>query len=299
MRLAGFTDEAAVDIRKQIAAVKELGWSAVELRLVNGKNFHELHEEELYELRDLLKGEGVEICALGSTIANWGQSIHTPFEETKNVLQRTISSMRQLEIEFVRIMSFAVELDKQGKALEDQHEQERFRRLRYICDCFLDAGMIPVHENCHTYGGMSWEHSLRLIDKVPGLKLVYDTGNPPLTPDFRKKFPYTMQDSWDFYQQIKEHIVHIHIKDSIYDKVNGQEIYTYPGEGEGEVLRIVTDLISRGYDGTFSIEPHMAVVFHDDAVQSDDQIRYDNFISYGKSFELLLLEAIHKVDQSI
>ena len=79
MRLAGFTDEAAVDIRKQIAAVKELGWNAIELRAVNGKNFHELTPGEVSEVQDLLKREGIEICALGSTIANWGQSIHAPF----------------------------------------------------------------------------------------------------------------------------------------------------------------------------------------------------------------------------
>ena len=298
MRLAGFTDEAAVDMRKQIAAVKELGWKAIELRLVNGKNFHELDEAELNELNKLLKDECIEICALGSTIANWGQSIQTPFEETKKVLQRTISSMGQLGVEYVRIMSFAVELDNQGRALEDQHEQERFSRLKYICNSFLEAGVIPIHENCHTYGGMSWEHSLRLIDEVPGLKLVYDTGNPPLTPDFRKQYPYPMQNSWDFYQHVKEHIAHVHIKDSINDKINGQEIYTYPGEGEGDVLRIVTDLISGGYDSTFSIEPHMAVVFHNDAVQSNAQIRYDNFITYGKKFELLLKKAHILAEQS-
>lgn len=291
MRLAGFTDEAAVDIRKQIEAVKELGWNAIELRAVNGKNFHELDNREIAEVQDLLKSENIEICALGSTIANWGQSIHAPFEDTRKVLKKTIHSMQQMNIGFVRIMSYAIEVDGQGKALDDQHEQERFNRLKYICSSFLDAGMVPVHENCHTYGGMSWEHSLRLIDEVPGLKLVYDTGNPPLTPDFRKQFPYVMQNPWEFYQQVKEHIVHVHIKDAVYDKVNGQEVYTYPGEGEGEVLRIVTDLLSNGYDSTFSIEPHMAVVFHNDAVQSDDQIRYDNFISYGRKFEQLLQKA--------
>ena len=63
-----------------------------------------------------------------------------------------------------------------------------YKRLRDICDKFLENGLVPVHENCHTYGGMSFEHTLRLLDEVPGLKLVYDTGNPPLTPDFRRPF---------------------------------------------------------------------------------------------------------------
>jgi len=48
---------------------------------------------------------------------------------------------------------------------------------------FLDAGLQPVHENCMNYGGMSWQHALELLDKCPGLKWVFDTGNPIFNPD--------------------------------------------------------------------------------------------------------------------
>ena len=49
-------------------------------------------------------------------------------------------------------------------------EAERFRRMREVTKMFADVGLQAVHENCMNYGGLSWQHALRLLDNVPGLK---------------------------------------------------------------------------------------------------------------------------------
>ena len=54
--------------------------------------------------------------------------------------------------------------------------------------------------------------------------------------------------------------------------------------------RIVSDLLARGYDGGFSMEPHLAVVFHDESVQNEADVRYANYVEYGRRF-MTLLEA--------
>jgi len=64
----------------------------------------------------------------------------------------------------------------------------------------------------------------------------------------------------------------------------GKEVFTFPGEGNGCVKKIVKDLLDNGYNGGFSIEPHMAVVFHDESVKSEADIQYNNYIEYGKRF---------------
>jgi sugar phosphate isomerase/epimerase len=202
--------------------------------------------------------------------------------------------MKTLEIPRIRIMSDKVYADSEGRAL-DQRDAERFDKLGQICNRFLDAGLTPVHENCHTYGGMSLEHCQRLLDEVPGLKLVFDTGNPPLTNDFSQPFPYPKQSSWAFYEQFRKHIVHVHIKDAFYEKASGNEIYTFPGEGQGDVIKIVQALKASGYDGAFSIEPHMAVVFHDASVQSDADSRLRNYLEYGQRFMKILDGAGYRV----
>jgi sugar phosphate isomerase/epimerase len=135
---------------------------------------------------------------------------------------------------------------------------------------------------------MSISHSLRLLENVPGLKLVFDTGSPPLTPDFSKPYPYPMQDSWEFYRAVKEHIAYVCIKDARRDPDTGTEVYTYPGEGDGHILKIVEDLFRSGYEGGFSIEPRMTAVSHDPSVRPAGDARFENYVEYGRRFMKIL-----------
>ena len=67
---------------------------------------------------------------------------------------------------------------------------EVFKRVKEVTQRFLDAGITPLHENCMNYGGMSWKHALELLDKVPGLKWVFDTANPVFNFDRSKCKPW-------------------------------------------------------------------------------------------------------------
>jgi sugar phosphate isomerase/epimerase len=169
-------------------------------------------------------------------------------------------------------------------------EQERFRRLRELVRMFHDAGLQPVHENCMNYGGMGYPFTLRLVENVPGLKLVFDTGNPVFSDDRTKPAPYPRQDGWEFYSRVKEHIAYVHIKDGVWDGASQQMHYAFPGEGDGQVRRVVQDLVDCGYDGGFSMEPHMKVVPHEPSQASEASARFDLCVEYGRRFMRLLAE---------
>ena len=198
--------------------------------------------------------------------------------------------MKRLGTKLIRIMSFARLDDREPN---DQMEEERFRRLRILVKMFLDNGIQPVHENCMNYGGMGWPFTLKLLENVPGLKLVFDTGNPVFTLDKSKPKPYPQESSWEFYEHVRDHIVYVHIKDGTYDVATKKTTYTWPGEGDGDVKKIVADLIKHGYDGGFSMEPHMQLVFHDSAVTAQAQAMYDNYVEYGRRF-MKIVEACKK-----
>jgi sugar phosphate isomerase/epimerase len=285
--LSGFTDEAADGIEGQIKVLKTLGWKYFEARSISGVNIHEIDEAAFEKVCAALGEAGVKINCFGSTIANWGTPVDSDFQATMASVKRAIARMRRLNVPLVRIMSYAVLCDDKKRPLADQKEEKRFDQLRIICSAFLDAGITPVHENCFNYGGMSWEHTLIMLNAVPGLKLVYDTGNPGLTPDFRKPYPFPNQDSWEAWENLKAHVVHIHIKDGRRDAQSGEETYFFPGEGDCEVKKILADAVSMGYSGSFTIEPHMASVFHDASVQSSPESRFNNFVEYGKRTEEL------------
>jgi sugar phosphate isomerase/epimerase len=291
MILTGIADEAGALIDTQIKATKELGWKHIEARSVEVEGFpkanlHDIDEAAFEIVEQKLAESRVEIYAFGSTIANWGKKVDDPFDLAD--VERAIPRMQRLGTKFVRIMSYAV---REGN---DQMEAERFRRINEITKRFLDAGLTPVHENCMNYGGMSWQHGLKLLENVPGLKWVFDTANPVFNADRSKPDPQPKQDPWEFWTNIKEHVVHIHIKDAVWRPEKNDADYTLPGDGDAAVKRILKDAFDGGYDAGISIEPHMAVVFHDDSKTASDEEVYDSYIRYGRR----MMEVIDEVKAS-
>ncbi len=287
MYLTGFADEAAADIDGQIRATKELGWEFIESRNIDGINIHDINDEQFDTVYGKLQDAGVGVNCFGSAIGNWGKRIDQPFDSSLDEAKRAIPRMQRLGTKLIRIMSFAVLPDR---GPDDQMEDERFRRMRELYKMFTAAGIEPVHENCMNYGGMGWQYTLRLVENVPGLRLVFDIGNPVFEDDRSKPEPQPKQDSWEFYSNVKGHIAYIHVKDGCFRTSTYESIFTFPGEGDAQVRRVIGDLISNGYDGGISIEPHLAVVLHDSSVASEAEVRYQQYVEYGRRVQRMVEE---------
>ena len=287
MIFCGISDEAGNQLATQVRATRELGWRHIEMRnvVVPGfakGNLHDIPEAAFEQVAGTLADAGIAVHCLASTIGNWAKRIEDPFEVTLAEVERAIPRMQRLGTRLVRVMSYKVREDA------DQMEAERFRRMREVTARFLDAGIQPVHENCMNYGGMSWEHALRLLDHVPGLKWVFDTANPLFNVDRSKPEPRPRQDPWEFWTHVRDASVHIHVKDARWNGARNDADYHFPGEGDGAVERILRDAFARGYDAGISIEPHMVAVFHDaGSVAQDDALRL-NFVDYGRRLEALV-----------
>ena len=305
MKLTGFADEAAPDLATQIKATQELGWQYISARGIDGKNMHDLSDSEFDTARGQLEDAGIRIAEFGSLIGSWSKNIKSDFALTLDEVDRAIPRMQQLGTNIVRVMSYA-----QQPWGENQYEQERFRRLRAITARFSQAGITTAHENCMNWGGFSSSHTLRLIEEVPGLKLIFDTGNPVFQRDRSIPEPQrtsiasassaaaegsqgkpteSWQDAWQFYQAVREHIIHIHIKDCrnpINDDVEPE--YVFPGQGQAYIPAIIDDLKKSDYQGFIAIEPHVATVFHAKADDVDWAQCYQSYIDYGKAMEKII-----------
>jgi len=299
MYLAGITDEAGSAIETQIAVTKALGWKNIELRKVKvGESpdavIHDLSDADFDRVVEQLEAAALSVCCFSSAIANWGKSVTEPFEPSWEEAQRSIPRMKRLGTRFVRIMSFKVLRDADGHPLpvEQQQFEERARRLRELVALFADHGLQAVHENCMNYGGMGWPMTLQLLEAVPGLKLVFDTGNPVFAQDFSKPEPRPMQDALEFYQKVKSEVVYVHIKDGVWNPETKKTAFCFPGEGEGKVAETLRALFDDGFDGGISIEPHMAKVFHDTAANEEDAAAkcFEVFVEYGRRLENLIEE---------
>jgi sugar phosphate isomerase/epimerase len=286
---SGIADEAGVSIDTQIRATRELGWRHIEGRLVEVPgfpkgNYHDVPDAAFAVVAEKLQAAGVRINCFGSAIMNWAKTVETPFEVTLAEVRRAIPRMQRLGTKFIRVMSFKPAADA------DAIPPVVFERVRIVTKMFLDAGLQPVHENCMNHGGMSPKHALELLEKVPGLKWVFDTANPIFNPDRSQPKPWRKQDPWQFWLAVRHATVHIHVKDATWNPAKNDADYNWPGEGKGRVRDILADALARGYDAGISIEPHMAVVFHDASVSASADAQYNSYVEYGRRLEKLVTE---------
>ncbi len=298
MFLTGFADEAGRDFDVQIKATLELGWKHIECRSIGSKKLWTLTDEEFEEVCGKLDDAGISINCYGSSIANWCKDPRKPesFEKSKRELITALPRMEKLGIKMLRGMSFAFVKDD----VPDSPELEKkiFAMVNELVKICEDNGIIYGHENCMNYGGLSYKHTLKLLDNVKSenFKLIFDTGNPCFNYRVIGEPPYPIQSSWEFYRNVREFITYVHIKDAIaipqddWTKGPLETRYTWPGEGCGDVRAIVKDLLKRGYDGGFSIEPHVAEVFHNPSASSEANaaISYSSYVEYGRRMEQLL-----------
>ena len=299
MFYTGFADEAAPDIVGQIRATKELGWSNIESRNIDGVNIHDLPMDQFEVVEGKLRDADININCFGSAVANWSKDVTTT-EGVKNSideLERAIVRMHRLGTKNLRGMSYKVMKDLSPH--DQEIEKLVITNLKMLIERCEDADITYLHENCMNFGGQSHEHTLKLVEGIdsPNFKLIFDTGNPPFTDLRLGSKPYSKQSSWEFYKNIKDHIAYVHIKDASFeadtDGVFPKAKFTFPGEGDGDVRKIVKDLLSRGFEGPFSMEPHLSVVFHEtegdqDALKAKKQ--YSNYVEYGQRFMKLVAE---------
>ena len=278
MFFSGIADEAGQDIATQIRAQGELGWVHIELRMVEGENVTALGDDAFDRVFDAVTEAELQVSCFGSSIANWARPITCDVQIDREDLARAIPRMQRFKCPFVRVMSYPNHPD--DPLPERDWRRESIKRLKYLASMAEDAGITLVHENCSGWGGMSAENSLILLGEVdsPALKVVFDTGNPVTYG----------QNAWDYYQSVYDDIVYVHIKDA--KKVDGEDVYTFCGEGEGYVREIVRDLLAKDYAGGLSIEPHLAAVIHTGQSTGDAAELYKSYTEYGRRLMAIVEE---------
>lgn len=288
MNLTGIGDEAGAALETQIAAHRALGWQQIELRAVQiqgfaGGNVHDIAEDAFEQAVRLLNNHQMQVVCFASTVANATRNLNDANEDSIEAAKRAARRMERLGTSLVRIMSYGVDVN-------DLHEAKRFQKLHEICEIFSDSGITVAHENCCNYGGLGWNYSLRLLENVPGLKLLFDTGNPPRDRDYSPTASRSAarQSSWGFYSQVKEHIAHVHIKDGVWNEQEQRFQYMWPGEGQGDVAQVLSDLHARGYQGAVSIEPHIMGHFHNGTMEGGGTSQMDAYIEYGRRLQSIM-----------
>ena len=279
MFITGLADEAAPDIEGQIAVHRELGWRHLEIRCVDGVNLCMADDALFEKTAQAVEAAGFEVPCLGASVANWSRPITGDFQPDLDELKRAIPRMHRLAARFIRVMSWP----KGDAGSDDDWRDEAVRRMKELARIAEDGGVVLVHENCSGWGGQGPEQTLTLLERVdsPAFKLVWDTGNPIGHG----------QDAFAYYQAVRDHVVHVHIKDyKPSEEAQKKHVACFPGEGLGAVRQTLADLLGRGYGGGFTIEPHMAGQIHLGEDASRGEAARELYIEYGRRLEAILEE---------
>lgn len=272
-RLAAIGDEAAPDLSGQIAVVRRLRWSAVELRSVDGTAVADLRPDATRALADRLRQEGIGVVCLASRIGNWARPVTRSFDDDLAELEALTAQCAVLRCRYVRIMSYP----NDGLA-EPDWASRVIGRIARLTARAERAGITLLHENCAGWAADSGDRMVRLLTEVdsPALRLLFDTGNG--VPHGYAALPLL--------ERVLPYVAHVHVKDAV--RTAGTTTYTLPGDGCAQVADCLRLLLESGYTGALSLEPHLAARPHEGLGAGDGAAAL--FVRAGQRLEQLLAE---------
>ncbi|RSM57241.1 sugar phosphate isomerase/epimerase [Amycolatopsis sp. WAC 01376] len=245
--LAGITDEAAADVGGQLSVLDALGWKAIELRSVDNDAIADLSDDRFDAVATTLSDQGVRVVCLASRIGGWARPIGTDFRHDLAELDVLAGRAKAVGTRYLRIMSYP------NDGLSDHRWRAQvIARITVLAERAEKHGVTLLHENCSGWAGTRSERMLELLDEVasPALKLLFDTGNGVAHG----------YDGFDLLADIAVHVEHVHIKDA------DERGFTLPGQGAARVADCVKLLRANGYQGAWSLEPHLAIKPHEQGV---------------------------------
>ena len=243
--LSGFADEIDPDLATQCAVLNDLGITHVEFRSAWDTNVLDLTDEQLDEAATILARHGLAVSSIGSPLGKI--NIADDFDAHLARAERALVVARRLGAPFIRIFSFFLRPDQPP----ERHRDEVLRRMGALAALAEPTGIVLLHENEKDIYGDVPERVLDIVESVgsPALRLAWDPANyvqvgvTPFTDGYAALRPYT---------------VYVQIKDALL--ATGDVVPA--GEGDGQVRETVRALAADGFDGFFSMEPHLALAGH-------------------------------------
>jgi L-ribulose-5-phosphate 3-epimerase len=272
-RMSGISDEAGASFSRQVDVFRSLGWQHVELRTVGGVHVADLDDEVFSSIAMRLVQNGLRVGALCSRIGSWCRPVSCPFDLDVREIDVLIQRCLETECRLIRVMSYP----NDGLA-PGEWRDEVFRRMEQLILRAEEHGIVLLHENCSGWASQGLGEALELFEtfRSPNLRCLFDFGNSISHRDY----------SLQWLERLLPWVDHVHVKDGVVEG-EGQISFVEPGRGASQLSEGLCMLLSNGYNGLLSIEPHLLHQPHRKQT-SDDTALAEAFVSYGRRFEMLL-----------
>ncbi len=246
IRLSAFADEISPDLQEQLAVLSGEQIHFLDLRGVQGINVLDLTDQQVAAIREMLDEQHTGVAAIGSPIGK--VAIDAPFDEHLARFERALALARTLGTSFVRIFSFYPPTRAGGRGDPADWRDEVLQRLRELTERAKAANVTLLHENEKGIYGDTIPRCVDLLESIndPHFQAVFDPANFIQC----QQTPYP-----DAYEALRPWLRYVHVKDA---RADGGVVAA--GEGLARWPELLRCLRADGYDGFFSLEPHLAAV---------------------------------------
>ena len=238
--LSGFIDEISDDFSLQCKTAAGLGLRYVEVRSAWGINILDLDDSQLATVRETLDGYGLKVSSIGSPIGKI--TIDDEFPPHLERMQHAVEVAKTLEAPYIRLFSFFI---PEGTD-PDSRRDEVLTRMGALAEAAAESDVILTHENEKDIYGDIPRRCLDIVTSVssPKLQLAWDPAN---------FVQVGVRPFSEGYAMLRPHVGTIQIKDALLS----DRTVVVAGAGDGEVLETVRALRADGFDGFFTLEPHL------------------------------------------
>lgn len=238
--ISAFADEISMDLKTQMAVLKDHNISYIEMRGVNGKTITDYSLNEAKEIKKQLDDNGFRLSSIGSPIGKI--SITDAFAPHKDLFMHTLELASLLESKYIRMFSFYIPKDESP----DKYRDEVLERWFTFAELAKGSGITLLHENEKGIYGEDAIHCLDLLQSIncEYVKAVFDPANF-IQADV-ETYPHA-------FSLLEKYIVYMHIKDAVYADHHVEPA----GYGDGRIKDILSALHKKGFDGFLSLEPHL------------------------------------------
>ena len=240
-RVSAFADEIGDELDEQLEVLAANDVGNIELRGVWGKGVLELSAAEVRRVKAAASQAGVGFSAVGSPVGKF--PVAGDFGEERERMRRALEYAAVLEAPFVRIFSYYIPNGDDAAA----HRGQVLDRLGALAELAEPSGVVLAHENERDIYGDTGERVLDLLESIrsPAFTGIFDFAN----------FVVCGEDPYRCWQQVRERISYFHVKDAV--AATGRVVPA--GEGDGAVVRILSEAYAAGFDSFLTLEPHLDV----------------------------------------
>ena len=205
----------------------------------------DLSDEQLQRAKSMLDDAGITLSSVGSDLGKI--SITDPFSDHLRRAAHAVEVANFFGSPFIRIFSFFIPEGEDPTS----YRQEVMDRTAALVRLAEAGDVTMLHENEKDIYGDVPERVVELMTTIdsPRYRAIFDPANYVQC----KVRPFD-----EAYPMVRPHLAYMHCKDAVAGKMkDGLEEVVPCGEGDGQVREIVAALAEDGFDGFFSLEPHL------------------------------------------